>query len=269
MALIDNAIYVAGARVSSPKNLDETYEQLHESGGMAWIGLYRPDAAEIHSVAQEFSLHPLAVEDALKGHQRSKLERFGETLFVVLRPARYLDAEEQVEFGEVSLFLGPGFAVTVRHAEKPDLANVRLRMESNPELLSLGPEAVLYAVLDEVVDAYAPVIAGLENDIDEIEDQLARIEAISAAEGVPSANIAHAGDGNLHPLIFTAADVEKAAVKIHWESLDGTHRHPAEVRKGRQGGLGRRGHGRRRHAEEDQGCRLRRRLFPEMKAPKC
>ena len=88
MALIDNAIYVAGARVSSPKNLDETYEQLHESGGMAWIGLYRPDAAEIHSVAQEFSLHPLAVEDALKGHQRSKLERFGETLFVVLRPAR-------------------------------------------------------------------------------------------------------------------------------------------------------------------------------------
>ena len=172
MALIDNAIYVAGARVSSPKNLDETYEQLHQSGGMAWIGLYRPDAAEIHSVAQEFSLHPLAVEDALKGHQRSKLERFGETLFVVLRPARYLDAEEQVEFGEVSLFLGPGFAVTVRHAEKPDLANVRLRMESNPELLSLGPEAVLYAVLDEVVDAYAPVIAGLENDIDEIEDQL-------------------------------------------------------------------------------------------------
>ena len=172
MALIDNGIYVTGRRTASPHSLDETYAQLHAHAGMAWIGLYRPDASEIRSVADEFSLHPLAVEDALTGHQRAKLERFGETLFVVLRPAWYLDAEETVEFGEVHVFIGPGFVVTVRHAENPDLANVRRRMESNPALLARGPEAVLHAVLDEVVDGYGPVIAGLENDIDEIEDQL-------------------------------------------------------------------------------------------------
>ena len=172
MALIDNGIYVQGRRTGTPHTLDETYESMHKLGGMAWIGLYRPDHAELVSVANEFSLHPLAVEDALKGHQRAKLERYGDTLFVVLRPARYLDAEEVVEFGEVHLFIGPAFVVTVRQAENPDLARVRHRMEADPELLALGPDAVLYAVLDEVVDGYVPVIAGLENDIDEIEDQL-------------------------------------------------------------------------------------------------
>jgi magnesium transporter len=172
MALIENRIYVNGVSTAAPRNLDETYELLRERDGMAWIGLYRPDEVEIHSVAAEFSLHPLAVEDALKGHQRAKLERYGDTLFVVLRPAWYLDAEETVEFGEVHLFIGPAFVVTIRHAAKPDLAKIRRRMEENSELLALGPEAVLYAVLDEVVDDYGPVIAGLENDIDEIEDQL-------------------------------------------------------------------------------------------------
>jgi magnesium transporter len=91
---------------------------------------------------------------------------------VVLRPARYLDDEEEVEFGEVHVFVGPDFVVTIRHAESPDLGRVRRRMESQPELLTLGPLSILYAILDEVVDEYGPVIAGLENDIDEIEDQL-------------------------------------------------------------------------------------------------
>jgi magnesium transporter len=172
MTLIENRIYVDGRPTATPGNLDETYELLRARNGMAWIGLYRPNEAEIHSVAAEFSLHPLAVEDALKGHQRAKLERYGDTLFVVLRPAWYLDAEETVEFGEVHLFIGPAFVVTIRHAANPDLSKVRRRMEDNPELLARGPEVVLYAVLDEVVDGYGPVIAGLENDIDEIEDQL-------------------------------------------------------------------------------------------------
>jgi magnesium transporter len=172
MALIDNRIYVGGRATAAPRSLDETYELLRERDGMAWIGLYRPDPAEIHSVAAEFSLHPLAVEDAFKGHQRAKLERYGDTLFVVLRPAWYLDSEETVEFGEVHLFIGPAFVLTIRHAANPDLSRVRRRMEDNPELLARGPEAVLYAVLDEVVDGYGPVIAGLENDIDEIENQL-------------------------------------------------------------------------------------------------
>lgn len=172
MALIDNGIYVGGHRTESPRSLDETFELLHERQGMAWIGLYRPDPTEIRVVATEFELHPLAVDDALHGHQRAKLERYGDTLFVVLRSARYLDAEEEVEFGEVHVFVGPGFVVTVRHAESPNLGAVRKRLEANPELLARGPEAVLYAVLDEVVDGYGPVVAGLENDIDEIEDQL-------------------------------------------------------------------------------------------------
>jgi len=184
MALIDNAVYVQGRRTQDPANLNETYEVMRDRGGMAWIGLYRPTAGEVRSIADEFGLHPLAVEDALTGHQRSKLERYGDTLFVVLRPARYLDAAEEVEFGELHVFVGPGFVVTIRHAEAPNLGKVRRRLEAAPELLAMGPEAVLYAVLDEVVDEYGPVIAGLENDIDEIEDQLfgnadADVEAVS------------------------------------------------------------------------------------------
>ncbi|QMU96657.1 magnesium and cobalt transport protein CorA [Microbacterium esteraromaticum] len=172
MAIVDNGIYVGGVRTANPASLDETFELMRERGGMGWIGLYRPDSAELQAVAAEFGLHELAVEDALRGHQRPKLEQYEDHLFVVLRPARYLDAEEEVEFGEVHVFAGRDFVVTVRHAEEPDLARVRRRLEGEPELLAHGPEAVLYAILDEVVDRYAPVLAGLENDIDEIENQL-------------------------------------------------------------------------------------------------
>lgn len=172
MALIDNGVYVDGRRVETPNNLDETYRILDAAGGIAWIGLYRPSHEELESVAREFDLHPLAVEDALSGHQRSKVERYGDTLFVVLRPARYRDEQESIEFGELHLFVGPDFVVTIRHAESPNLGAVRSRMEANPDLLAKGPEAVLYAILDEVVDGYEPIVAGLLNDIDEIEDQL-------------------------------------------------------------------------------------------------
>lgn len=172
MTIIDNAVYVDGYRTADPESLDETYFVLRQRQGMAWIGLYRPDAEELRSVADEFELNFLAVEDALAGHQRAKLEHYGETLFLVLRPARYLDDVEKVEFGEIHVFTGADFVVTVRHAESPDLARVRRRMESQPEFLALGPEAVLYAILDQVVDEYEPVAAGLENDVDEIEDDL-------------------------------------------------------------------------------------------------
>lgn len=123
-------------------------------------------------MAGEFGLHPLAVEDATEAHQRPKLERYGDTLFVVLRAARYLDVPETVEFGELHVFVGPDFVVTVRHGEAPNLGSVRQRMEEEPELLRRGPEAILYAVMDRVVDDYAPVVAGLENDIDEIETEV-------------------------------------------------------------------------------------------------
>ncbi|MDT4917781.1 MAG: magnesium transporter [Pseudonocardiales bacterium] len=171
--LVDAAVYSDGCRQCSPKSLAETFAELRERpGGMAWIGLYRPDANELGTLAAEFDLHPLAVEDAITAHQRPKLERYGATLFVVLRAARYLDDVEEVEFGELHMFIGPDFVVTVRHAESPDLAVVRRRLENDPALLAHGTEAVLYAILDAVVDGYSPVVAGLENDVDEIETQV-------------------------------------------------------------------------------------------------
>jgi magnesium transporter len=172
MAIIDNAIYRDGVRIMTPASMEETFEHLHDERTMAWIGLYRPSDAEIDAVAAEFDLHPLAVEDAKKGHQRPKIERYGDTLFTVLRPARYDDASETVEFGEVHVFTGPRFVVTIRHAESPNLGAVRKRMEAAPDLLALGSEAVLYAILDQVVDEYLPVTLGVENDLDEIDDTL-------------------------------------------------------------------------------------------------
>lgn len=172
MGIVENAVYVDGHRHAEPSTLDVTYELLREENGMGWIGLYRPTREELNSVAAEFSFHELAVEDTVQAHQRPKLERYDSLLFTVLRPARYIDSDERVEFGELHIFTGSDFVVTVRHAESPDLARVRRRMEANPELLRLGPEAVLYAIFDEVVDAYEPVCDGLENDIEEIEFQV-------------------------------------------------------------------------------------------------
>jgi magnesium transporter len=170
--IVDNAIYVGGRRAAEPSSLQETYEACRERHGLAWIGLYEPTEEEFASVAEEFGLHPLAVEDAIKAHQRPKLERYGETLFTVLKSARYLDESETVEFGEIHVFVGADFVVTVRHGEASTLDRVRRRLESMPELLCRGPEAILYAIMDQVVDDYAPVVAGLEHDIDEIESEV-------------------------------------------------------------------------------------------------
>lgn len=195
--------------------LDQTFEALRDGGGFAWIGMYRPTEDELRAVATEFGLHELAVEDALVGHQRPKLERYGETLFLVLRPARYLDAPEEVEFGEVHLFIGPNFAITVRHAESPDLGRVRKRLEQNPALLALGPQAILYAVLDQVVDEYQPVIAGLENDIDEIEDQLFQGDPAVSRRIYELATEAMGFQRATHPLVEMLAQLESGYEKYH------------------------------------------------------
>ncbi|MEU7011154.1 magnesium and cobalt transport protein CorA [Streptomyces sp. NPDC046332] len=172
-SVVQATLYRDGRKVASPATLADTFRQLREHpDGMAWIGLHRPTESELHSLAGEFDLHELAVEDALEAHQRPKLERYGDTLFVVLRAARYLDAQEEVDFGELHIFVGRDFVITVRHGAAPDLSAVRLRMEEDPDLLALGPEAVLYAILDAVVDGYAPVVAGVQNDIDEIETEV-------------------------------------------------------------------------------------------------
>jgi magnesium transporter len=170
--IVDRAIYRDGRRTAGPAELAEMEQACRRDGGLAWVGLYRPSEAEFAAVAREFGLHALAVEDAVHAHQRPKLERYGETLFCVLLPARYIDATENVEFGEVHVFAGPHFVVTVRHGEAPDLAAVRRGLEARPDLLCRGPVTILHAIMDRVVDDYAPVIAGVENDIDEIEDEV-------------------------------------------------------------------------------------------------
>ena len=172
-SLVDSGVYEDGVRVASPRDLASTVAALEERGDrIAWMGLYRPARPELDALAEEFGLHELAVEDAVLAHQRPKLERYGDTLFVVLRAARYDDEHEEVEFGELHLFIGPDFVITVRHAESPDLSAVRKRLEADPELLARGTDAVLYAILDAVVDGFGPVVRGLGIDIDEIEAQV-------------------------------------------------------------------------------------------------
>jgi magnesium transporter len=139
---------------------------------VAWIALYKPTEEELGSVAGEFGLHPLAVEDSIKAPLRTKLERYEGRLFLVLKAARYLDESETVEFGEVDAFVGENFVVTILRGEPAALAPMRERLEGDPELLGRGPEAILYAIIERVVDGYAPVVAGLENDIDEIETEV-------------------------------------------------------------------------------------------------
>ncbi len=170
--LVDCALYRDGVRQDGPRDLTGVAAAARAGDGMAWIGLDRPDDAEFAEVAREFGLHPLAVEDAVHAHQRPKLERYGDTLYCVLRPARYIDESETVEFGELHVFAGPNFVVSSRQDDARDLAGARAGLESRPELLRRGPVVILHAIMDRVVYDYAPVVAGLENDIDEIEDEV-------------------------------------------------------------------------------------------------
>src|SRR5215218_4254908 len=170
--IVDNVIYVDGRRTKAPGSLQETYEAVRQRRGVSWIALYKPNEEEFGSVAREFGLHPLAVEDPIKTPLRTKLERYDGTLFLVLKAARYLDESETVEFGEVDVFVGEDFVVMVLRGGPAALAPMRERLEGDPELLRWGPEAILYAIIERVVDGYAPVVAGLENDIDEIETEV-------------------------------------------------------------------------------------------------
>jgi magnesium transporter len=170
--IIGRAIYRDGQRAAETLDFAAMAEACRNGGGIAWIGLYRPTREEFADVTREFGLHELAVEDAVNAHQRAKLERYGDTLFCVLRPARYIDETETVEFGEVHVFAGPRFVITVRHCKAPELGEVRRALEARPDVLRRGPVAILHAIMDRVVDDYGPVIAGVEHDIDEIEDEV-------------------------------------------------------------------------------------------------
>ena len=167
--IVDSAIYEAGERRELP--LDGVQAARRRDGAFVWIGLYEPTREELDTVSGEFGLHELAVEDALKAYQRPKLERYGDVSFLVLKTTRYVEPDE-IEFGEILLFIGPDFIVSVRHGEGVPLHGVRAKVERRPDLLRSGPMAVVYAILDEVVDAYAPVIDALERDVEEVEQDV-------------------------------------------------------------------------------------------------
>ena len=167
--IVDCALYEDGRRRPGELGLDELAAACHAKHAFVWIGLYEPTEEEFDSVRREFELPELAVEDAIKAHQRPKLEAYDEMVFVVCKTARYVEAIETVEFGEVQMFVGSDYVIVVRHGEASSLAPARRWLENRPELLRCGPAAVAYAVADRIVDDYAPVIEGLDNDIREVE----------------------------------------------------------------------------------------------------
>ncbi|HVM09132.1 MAG TPA: magnesium/cobalt transporter CorA [Acidimicrobiales bacterium] len=170
--IVDCAIYDDGARRGGPVDLGTAVEAARQPESFVWVGLHEPTAREFEDVAAAFDLHPLAVEDAVHAHQRPKLERYGDSLFVVLKPARYVDSNEVIEVGQIMLFVGESFVVTVRHGNFAALSEVRRRLEHDVERLCWGPTSVLHAVADRIVDDYAAVLRGLDVDIDQIESEV-------------------------------------------------------------------------------------------------
>ncbi|MER8237365.1 magnesium and cobalt transport protein CorA [Streptomyces sp. NPDC094049] len=183
--IVDSAIYRDGHRTDGPADLSDALAEARATGdAFLWVGLHEPTAAEFDHVASEFALHPLAVEDALKAHQRPKLEVYDDSLFAVLKPVVYEPESDRVTSGELMLFLGDSFVVIVRHGGGAPLAEVRRRLEDDPGVLKHGPTAVLYAVCDTVVDHYLDVATELQVDLEELETD------VFAPSGLPTNNTA-------------------------------------------------------------------------------
>ncbi|MCW2699843.1 MAG: magnesium and cobalt transport protein CorA [Blastococcus sp.] len=172
--VVDCAVYVDGRR-QPPVAAEKALETAKAQGGFVWLGLYEPTEDELGAIADRYGLHPLAVEDAVYAHQRPKLEHYDEALFMVLKTATYVEHEqltatsEVVDTGEVMVFLGPNYVITVRHGQHTGLTDLRARLEDQRELLCLGPSAVLYAVADLVVDSFVEVAGAVTDDVDELE----------------------------------------------------------------------------------------------------
>ncbi len=182
--IIDCAVYEEGQRRDGPVELHDAYEACRREGAWTWIGLYEPTEEEFDSIRREFELHELAVEDAIKAHQRPKLEAYDDMLFVVLKTTRYIDHIEVIEFGEILIFLGDDYIITVRHGEASALHDVRLALERDREHLARGPGAALHAIMDRVVDDYAPALRGLEIDIDQVEEEVFSPSRTNPAERI-------------------------------------------------------------------------------------
>ncbi|MET0296837.1 MAG: magnesium and cobalt transport protein CorA [Microbacterium sp.] len=172
MALIDTAVYLDGARIAEGIAPAEAIRLARERGGIVWIGLRGPDPAELDELVEPLALHPLAIRDSHKGHQRSKLEQFGDMVYLVVQPARYIDETERVESSEVDIFVGADFVVTVQDDDFVDTAAVQADIETHPEILRKGTYGMVWALMSSIISGYGPVLDGVENDIDEIEEEI-------------------------------------------------------------------------------------------------
>jgi len=212
--IVDCAYYVDGHRSDvGPMSLQEAAARSGE-GGFVWLGLFEPDEQELTEVRQIFGLHELAVEDAQNMHMRPKIDIYDKDVeLIILRTARYDDDAEEIEFGEISLFLSPTFVIAVRQGVASDLRAARQRLEQRPELLAAGSSSALWAIMDQVVDGYAPVVAGLEHDIDQIEATVFT-GAIAPTERIYSLrNEATDFYRAVHPLLAVTAIIERSAPK--------------------------------------------------------
>ena len=182
--IVNCAAYRNGHRREGDLSLDEAGATAQaDAEGFVWLGVLEPSAEEFESIAREFDLHELAVEDSVKAHQRPKVELYGETLFVVVKTCRYVDSEEVIEIGELMLFVNPRFIITVRHGEG-ELTAVRSRIERRPDLLRHGPGMVLYAIVDHVVDGYETAAQGVDVDIQEVEREVFSDDGGNPAERI-------------------------------------------------------------------------------------
>ncbi|MBI4518721.1 MAG: magnesium/cobalt transporter CorA [Deltaproteobacteria bacterium] len=172
MSMVVNCAAYADGRKIGPVDIEDIGEILKFPGQFIWIGLHEPDEPLLRQIQQQFSLHDLAVEDALRAHQRPKLEEYADSLFVVLRTARWRD--QQIDFGETHIFVGPRYVVSVRHGASLSYADVRTRCESTPRLLRKGPGFVLYALMDFVVDHYFPIVDALQERLESFEEKIFR-----------------------------------------------------------------------------------------------
>jgi magnesium transporter len=209
--IIDCAHYLDGRRHGAGAVPLEEAAARCEQGGFVWLGLFEPADEELAQVRDTFGLHELAVEDAQNFHMRPKVELYDQDVrLVILRTARYDDEAEEVEFGEISVFLAPTFVITVRQGVASELRGARQRLEQRPELLAAGSWSALWAILDQVVDAYAPVVAGLERDIDQIEATVFS-GAVAPTERIYSLR-REATDfyRAVHPLLGVVAAIERA-----------------------------------------------------------
>jgi len=171
--IVDCGVYSGGRRRPGSADIAAARRTAAADGGFVWIGLSQPTAAEFAEIEREFHLPVLAVEDAVKAHQRPKLERYDSALtFAVVKPAVYVDRDEVVQLSEIAIFLGRDFIITVRHGSSEVPAQVRQDLEADPDLLAHGPAAVLYRALDLVVDQYLAVVEAIGVDVDDIEEQV-------------------------------------------------------------------------------------------------